>query len=69
MPFKSNADRQHHIPKQRHRVTHWAECHAGLRARSSLTAWITAEAIECLASRGAPGAVPRSEVPEICDQR
>jgi Transposase DDE domain len=39
MPFKSNADR-------RHRITNWAEYDAGLRARGSLTAWFTAEAIE-----------------------
>src|SRR3954470_1005214 len=44
MPFKSNADRRHHIPKQRHRVTNWAAYDAGLRARGSLTVWFTAEA-------------------------
>ncbi len=37
MPFKANADRRHRIPKQRHRVTDWAEYDAGLRARGSLT--------------------------------
>ena len=41
MPFKANADRRHHIPKQRHRVTNWAEYDAGLRARGSLTVWFT----------------------------
>jgi DDE family transposase len=46
MPFKTNADRRHHIPKQRHRVTNWAAYDAGLRARGSLTVWFTAEAIE-----------------------
>jgi hypothetical protein len=46
MPFKANADRRHHIPKQRHKVTNWAEYDAGLRARGSLTVWFTAEAIE-----------------------
>ena len=25
MPFKANAARRHHIPKQRYRVTNWAE--------------------------------------------
>ena len=29
--------RSHHIPKQKHRVTNWAEYDAGLRARGSLT--------------------------------
>jgi hypothetical protein len=37
MPFKVNRDRRHRIPKQRHRVTHWAEYDAALRARGSLT--------------------------------
>jgi hypothetical protein len=46
MPFKTNADRRHHIPKQRHRVINWAEYDAGLRARGSLTVWFTTEAIE-----------------------
>src|SRR5829696_3843312 len=36
---------RHHIPKQRHRVTNWAEYDAGLRARGSLTVWFTPEAI------------------------
>src|SRR3712207_7438362 len=46
MPFKVNADRRRHIPKQRHRVTNWAAYEAGLRARGSLTVWFTAEAVE-----------------------
>jgi hypothetical protein len=46
MPFKSNADRRHHIPEQRHRVTNWASYEAGLRARGSLTVWFTPEALE-----------------------
>ena len=45
MPFKRNADRRHRIPKQRHRVTNWAEYDAGLRARGSLTVWFTPEAV------------------------
>src|SRR5918998_5038474 len=45
MPFKTNVDRRHHIPKQRHRVTNWAEYDAGLRARGSLTVWISEAAI------------------------
>src|ERR671917_2409719 len=45
MPFKANADRRHHIPKQRRRVTNWAEYDAGLRARGSLTVWISDAAI------------------------
>ncbi len=52
MPFKANADRRHHIPRQQHRVKNWAEYDAGLRARGSLTVWFTAEAVE--AWRAAP---------------
>src|SRR5579864_4325734 len=40
-----NADRRHHIPRQRHRVTNWAEYDAGLRQRASLTVWFTDAAI------------------------
>jgi hypothetical protein len=45
VPFKANAARRHHIPKQRHRVTNWAEYDAALRQRGSLTIWFTEEAI------------------------
>src|SRR3954467_6756944 len=45
LPFKANAARRHHIPKQQHRVTNWAEYDAGLRTRGSLTVWFTPEAI------------------------
>jgi hypothetical protein len=41
LPFKANAARRHHIPKQKHRVTNWAEYDAGLRARGSLTVWFS----------------------------
>jgi Transposase DDE domain len=46
LPFKANADRRHHIPRQRQRVTNRAEYDAGLRARGSLTVWFSEEAIE-----------------------
>src|SRR4051794_28399364 len=45
MPFKANAPRRHHIPKQRCRVTNWAEYDAALRQRGSLTVWFTEEAV------------------------
>jgi hypothetical protein len=45
MPFKVNRDHRHRIPKQRHRVTNWAEYDTGLRARGSLTVWFTLEAV------------------------
>src|SRR4051794_12315578 len=46
LPFKLNQDRRHHIPKQKHKVTNWAEYDASLRQRGSLTVWFSAEAIE-----------------------
>ena len=54
VPFKANAARRHRIPKQRHRVTNWAEYDASLRQRGSLTVWFTDEAIA--AWRAAPRA-------------
>jgi Transposase DDE domain len=45
MPFKANAHRRHHIPKQRRRITNWAEYDAALRQRGSLTVWFTEAAI------------------------
>ena len=45
VPFKANAARRHRIPKQRHRMTNWAEYDASLRQRGSLTVWFTEEAI------------------------
>ena len=57
MPFKANAARRHHIPKQRHRVTNWAEYDAALRQRGSLTVWFTEEAIA--AWRAEPRKTPR----------
>jgi hypothetical protein len=52
VPFKANAARRHRIPRQRHRVTNWAEYDASLRQRGSLTVWFTEEAI--VAWRAAP---------------
>src|SRR5215213_979032 len=50
VPFKAKAAYRHHIPKQRHRVTNWAEYDAGLRARGSLTVWFTPEAVAAWAA-------------------
>src|SRR3954468_23985231 len=60
MPFKANADRRHHIPKQRRRVTNWAEYDAALRQRGSLTVWFTEEAIAAWRAepRTTPGGQP-----------
>jgi hypothetical protein len=46
MPFKANATRRHHIPKQRSLVRNWKEYDAALRARGSLTLWFSDEAVE-----------------------
>src|SRR3954468_9264914 len=60
MPFKANADRRHHIPKQRRRVTNWAEYDAALRQRGRLTVWFTDEAIAAWEAepRTTPGGQP-----------
>ena len=56
MPFKAKAACRRHIPKQRHRVTNWAEYDAALRQRGNLTVWFTDAAIA--AWRGAPRTTP-----------
>src|SRR6186997_2817980 len=60
MPFKANADRRHHIPRQRHRVSNWPEYDAALRHRGSLTVWFTEAAIAAwrAAPRTTPGGQP-----------
>src|SRR5215208_6984061 len=60
MPFKANAHRRHHIPKQRYRVTNWAEYDAALRQRGSLTVWFSDEAIAAWQAepRTTPGGQP-----------
>ena len=45
MPHKYNADRRHHIPRPKRRVTNWSEYNEALRRRGSLTVWFTDEAI------------------------
>jgi Transposase DDE domain len=60
VPFKAKAACRHHIPKQRHRVTNWAEYDAALRQRGSLTVWFTDAAIAAwrAAPRTTPGGQP-----------
>ena len=50
VPFKLNQNRRHHIPRQRHTVTNWADYEASLRQRGSLTVWFTEEAIAAWAA-------------------
>jgi hypothetical protein len=45
MPLKFNADRRDKIPKQKQRVTNWAEYNESLRRRGDLTVWISEDAI------------------------
>ena len=45
LPFKLNADRRHHIPKQKRKVVNSAAYDVALRQRSSLTVWFTEEAV------------------------
>src|SRR4051812_34785028 len=60
MPFKANADRRHHIPKQRCRIKNWRAYDASLRQRGSLTVWFTQEAIAAWEAepRTTPGGQP-----------
>ncbi len=45
MPHKFNTDRRGKIPKQKHRVTNWAEYNESLRQRGDLTVWISEDAL------------------------
>jgi len=45
LPFKLNADRRHHIPKQKREVMNSAAYDAALRQRGSLTVWFTDDAV------------------------
>ena len=45
MPHTFNATRRAKIPKQKHRVTNWAEYSEGLRRRGDLMVWISGEAL------------------------
>src|SRR5450759_3708796 len=47
MPNKHNANGRLHIFKMKFRVRNWREYDAALRARGSLTMWVTPEAIDC----------------------
>jgi hypothetical protein len=64
MPHKCNADRRDKIPKQRHRVTNWAEYNEGLRRRGDLTVWISEDA---LALWSAPRRTTRGGQPHYSD--
>ena len=61
MPHKYNADRRHHIPRARYKVTNWSAYEAGLRQRGSLTIWFTEEAVAAwqAAPRTTPGGQAR----------
>src|SRR5215216_3232898 len=50
LPFKLNQAGRHHIPRQKRKVTNWAEYDASLRQRGSLTVWFTDEAITAWAA-------------------
>jgi hypothetical protein len=60
MPHKYNADRRHHIPRPKRRVTNWSEYNEALRQRGSLTVWFTDETIAAwkAAPRTTPGGQP-----------
>ncbi len=60
MPHKYNADRRHHIPRLKRRVTNWSAHNEALRQRGSLTVWFTDDAIAAwkAAPRTTPGGQP-----------
>ena len=60
MPHKYNADRRHHIPRPKRRVTNWAAYNEALRQRGSLTVWFTDDAIAAwkASPRTTPGGQP-----------
>ena len=57
MPNKHNAKRRHPIPKMKYSVRNWREYDAALRARGSLTMWVTPDAMALWAAqpRSTPG--------------
>ncbi|MEJ5083181.1 IS5 family transposase [Ochrobactrum sp. MYb379] len=61
MPFKHNANRRHHIGKQKFKLKNWREYEAGLRQRGSITFWMSDEAIAAwhAVKRSARGGQPR----------
>lgn len=64
MPHKFNVDRRDKIPKQRPRVTNWADYNEGLRRRGDLTVWISEDA---LALWSAPRRTTRGGQPHYSD--
>ncbi len=60
MPHKYNADRRHHIPRPKRRMTNWLVYNEALRQRGSLTVWFTDDAIAAwkAAPRTTPGGQP-----------
>jgi len=53
VPFKANAERRHHIPKQRHRTTNSATYDAALRQRGSLTLYQVSDPVGSFIADGA----------------
>ncbi len=45
MPYKANEARRHKIPWARYKVINWPEYDRALQKRSSLTVWVTPEAL------------------------
>src|ERR671916_1337038 len=60
LPFKLNQAGRHHIPRQKHKVTNWADYDAALRQRGSLTVWFSEAAIQAWRAepRTTPGGQP-----------
>src|ERR671916_1818871 len=60
LPFKLNQAGRHHIPRQKHKVTNWADYDAALRQRGSLTVWVSEDMIQAWRAepRTTPGGQP-----------
>jgi hypothetical protein len=60
MPHKFNADRRHKIPKQKQRVTNWAEYNESLRQRGDVTVWLCPDMVKAWRAgrRTTPGGQP-----------
>jgi len=60
MPHKFNSDRRDKLPKQKQRVTNWAEYDESLRRRGDLTVWICDDALAVWSAppRTTPGGQP-----------
>jgi hypothetical protein len=58
MPYKHNEPRRHRLPQTRYKVSNWRKYNRALQQHSSLTVWVTPEALEAWAPAKLRPAVP-----------